>query len=70
MTDRQTFLGTIAEHTRGLLPLGFGKLHHRTGKLWQAQGHLPTATTMSREMDMQSWPEQAEAEMAPARPKV
>jgi uncharacterized membrane protein YvbJ len=27
-------------------------------------GHLTSATTMYREMDMRFWPEQAEAEMA------
>ena len=33
------------------------------GKREQAQEHLTTATTMYREMDMQFWLEQAEAEM-------
>ena len=43
--------------------LGIGKLYRRTGKREQAQGHLTTATTMYREMDMLSWLEQAEAEL-------
>jgi tetratricopeptide (TPR) repeat protein len=43
--------------------LGIGKLYRRTGKRDQAHEHLTTATTMYREMDMQYWLEQAEAEM-------
>jgi tetratricopeptide (TPR) repeat protein len=43
--------------------LGLSKLYCRTGKREQAQAHLTTATTMYREMDMQFWLEQAEAEM-------
>ena len=43
--------------------LGLGKLYRRTAKREQAQEHLATATTMYREMDMQFWPEQAEAEI-------
>jgi hypothetical protein len=43
--------------------LGLGKLYRRTGKREQAQEHLATATTMYREMDMQFWLEQAEAEL-------
>ena len=43
--------------------LGLGKLYSRTGKGEQARGHLATATTMYREMDMRFWLEQAEAEM-------
>jgi tetratricopeptide (TPR) repeat protein len=54
---------------RGMRPLvahchlGLGKLYLRTGKRGQAQGHLTTATTMYREMDMRFWVEKAEAEM-------
>jgi hypothetical protein len=33
------------------------------GKREQAQGHLRTATTMYRDMDMRFWLEQAEAEL-------
>ena len=44
--------------------LGLGKLYSRTGDRQQAQGYLSTATTMFREMDMQFWLEQAEAELA------
>ena len=43
--------------------LGLGQLYRRTGKRQEAQGHLTTATTMYREMDMRFWLEQAEAEM-------
>ena len=43
--------------------LGLGKLNRRAGKREQAHEHLSTATTMYREMDMQFWLEQAEAEM-------
>ena len=43
--------------------LGLGKLYHRTGKREEAQQHLTTAITMYREMDMQFWLEQAEAEI-------
>jgi tetratricopeptide (TPR) repeat protein len=43
--------------------LGLGKLYRRTAKREQAQEHLTTATTMYREMDMQFWLEQVEAEM-------
>jgi class 3 adenylate cyclase/tetratricopeptide (TPR) repeat protein len=43
--------------------LGLGKLYRRTGKRDQAHEHLTTATTMLREMDMQFWLEQAEAEL-------
>jgi class 3 adenylate cyclase/tetratricopeptide (TPR) repeat protein len=42
--------------------LGLGSLYRRTGKHEQAQKHLATATTMYREMDMQFWLAQAEAE--------
>jgi tetratricopeptide (TPR) repeat protein len=54
---------------RGMRPLvahchlGLGKLCRRTGKREQTLEHLTTATTMYREMDMQFWLEQAEAEM-------
>ena len=43
--------------------LGLGKLYRRVGKRQEAQEHLATATTMYREMEMQFWLEQAEAEM-------
>ena len=43
--------------------LGLGELSRRTGKRDEAQEHLATATTMYREMDMQFWLEQAEAEL-------
>jgi tetratricopeptide (TPR) repeat protein len=47
--------------------LGLGRLHQRTGTRQQAQEHLATATTMYREMGMQFWLEQAEAETAELR---
>ena len=43
--------------------LGLGKLHLRTGQREHAHEHLTIATTLYREMDMQFWLEQAEAEM-------
>ncbi len=43
--------------------LGLGKLYRRTGKREQAQEHLTTATTMSREMGMTYWLEKAEAQV-------
>jgi hypothetical protein len=43
--------------------LGLGKLSRCTGQPHEARAHLTTATMMYREMDMQFWPEQAEAEM-------
>jgi tetratricopeptide (TPR) repeat protein len=43
--------------------LGLGKLYRRTGKRELAQGHLTTAATMYREMDMGFWLEKAEAEL-------
>ena len=43
--------------------LGLGKLYRVTGKQEQAMEHFTTATTMYRDMDMQFWLEQAEAEM-------
>ena len=43
--------------------LGLGKLYSRTGDRQQAQGHLTTATTMFREMNVRFWLEQAEAEL-------
>jgi class 3 adenylate cyclase/tetratricopeptide (TPR) repeat protein len=43
--------------------LGLGKLSRATGKREQAQGHLTTATTMYREMEMTYWLEKAEAEL-------
>jgi len=42
--------------------LGLGKLYRHTGKGEHAQEHLIIARTMSREMDMQFWLEQAEAD--------
>jgi len=42
--------------------LGLGKLSRRTGQREQAREYLDTATTMYREMGMQFWLEQAEAE--------
>lgn len=42
---------------------GLGKLYARTGKRQQAQGHLTTATTMYRDMDMPFWLGQAETVM-------
>jgi tetratricopeptide (TPR) repeat protein len=53
---------------RGMRPLvahchfGLGKLYLRTAKRGEAQEHLATATTMYREMGMQFWLEQADAE--------
>jgi tetratricopeptide (TPR) repeat protein len=46
--------------------LGLGKLHARTGERERAVKHLVTATTMYREMDMQSWLAQAEAVTDPS----
>jgi len=43
--------------------LGLGKLYRRTGDFVRAREHLTTAATMYREMEMQFWLEQAEAEM-------
>jgi tetratricopeptide (TPR) repeat protein len=43
--------------------LGLGRLYRRIGKWHDAQGHLTTAATMYREMDMQFWLEQTEAAM-------
>ena len=54
---------------RGMCPLvarchlGLGKLSRRIGKRQEAQEHLTAAATMCREMGMQFWLEQAEAEM-------
>jgi tetratricopeptide (TPR) repeat protein len=54
---------------RGMRPLvahchlGLGTLHRRTGKREQAHGHLTTAMTMYRDMDMRFWLEQAEPEL-------
>jgi class 3 adenylate cyclase/tetratricopeptide (TPR) repeat protein len=42
---------------------GLGKLSRRTGTRQEAQEHLATGTTMYREMHMQFWLEQAEAEI-------
>jgi hypothetical protein len=44
--------------------LGLGKLYRQTGKREEARGHLSTATTMYREMDMRFWRERAEAALA------
>jgi len=41
--------------------LGQGQLHCALGAASKAREHLKRALTMYREMDMQSWPEQAEA---------
>jgi class 3 adenylate cyclase/tetratricopeptide (TPR) repeat protein len=43
--------------------LGLGRLSRRTGKRQEAQEHFILVATMYREMDMQFWLEQAEAEM-------
>jgi len=43
--------------------LGLGGLYRQTGKHDQAREHLTTAATMYREMDMQFWLPQAEAEL-------
>jgi tetratricopeptide (TPR) repeat protein len=54
---------------RGMRPLvahchfGLGKLYWRTGRREQAQGHLTTAATMYRDMDMRFWLEKAETEL-------
>ena len=42
--------------------LGLGKLYRHAGDGVKAQGHLTTATTMYREMDMQFWLEQGRLE--------
>jgi hypothetical protein len=55
----RTFAGRpLVAHCR----FGLGKLYRRTGKRQEAQEHLTTATNMYREMGMQFWLEQAEAE--------
>jgi tetratricopeptide (TPR) repeat protein len=46
--------------------LGLGKFYAHTDKREQAQGHLATATSMYREMDMRFWLEQAERELRSA----
>jgi hypothetical protein len=43
--------------------LGLGKLYRRTGRRTQAHGHLTTAMTMYREMDMPFWAEKATLEV-------
>jgi class 3 adenylate cyclase/tetratricopeptide (TPR) repeat protein len=54
----------------GLCPLvarchsGLGRLYRRGSQRSAAQEHLATATAMYRQMDMRSWVEQAEAELA------
>jgi len=47
--------------------LGLGKLYRRTGKDQQARGHLTTATTMYREMDMRYWLKHAQPELSSLR---
>jgi len=42
---------------------GLGRLNRRTGKDHDAHEHLGTATAMYREMDMEFWRTQAEAEL-------
>ncbi len=42
--------------------LGLARLSGRSGEREQAREHLATAQRMYREMDMQYWLEQAEAE--------
>lgn len=44
--------------------LGLSKLYRRMGKRQEAREHLATASTMYREMDMQFWLRQADAETA------
>ena len=46
---------------------GLGKLYRRTDRGEQAHGHLTTATTMYREMDMQFWLETTETELEQLR---
>ena len=59
---------TLAEEL-GMRPLvanchlGLGTLCRRTNMRDQARAHLSAATTMFREMDMQSWLQKADAEM-------
>jgi hypothetical protein len=48
--------------------LGLGRLHRLTGKRQQAHGHLTTAMTMYREMNMWFWLTQAEAEVGELAP--
>ena len=43
---------------------GLGRLYRRGSQRSVAQEHLATATAMYRQMDMTSWFEQAEAELA------
>ncbi len=43
--------------------LGLGRLYRRIDNLEQAKGHLKTATSMMREMQMGLWLEQADAEL-------
>jgi tetratricopeptide (TPR) repeat protein len=43
--------------------LGLGRLYRRAAQRQQAHEHLAAATSMYREMDMQSWLHKAEAEM-------
>jgi tetratricopeptide (TPR) repeat protein len=58
---------------RGMRPLvahchlGLGRLYRRTGNGQETRGHLTTATTMYREMDMPFWLERAEAEISPVQ---
>jgi tetratricopeptide (TPR) repeat protein len=50
-------MGPLVAHCH----LGLGKLYARTDREQRAEGHLSTAATMYREMDMQFWLERAEA---------
>ena len=43
--------------------LGLGRLYRRIDNLEQAKRHLTTATSKMREMQMELWLEQAEAEL-------
>jgi tetratricopeptide (TPR) repeat protein len=43
--------------------LGLGKLHQSAGRWEPAKGHVTSAMTMYREMDMTQWLEKAEAEL-------
>jgi tetratricopeptide (TPR) repeat protein len=61
---------------RGIRPLvahchlGLGKLYRHSGTGERAREHLAIATAMYRQMDMQFWLEQAEAQMQHRRPRV
>ncbi len=57
----------LLAETRGMRPLvahchlGLGRLHCILGEASRARDHLESALAMYREMDMHTWPEQAEA---------